>query len=196
MCLRPILRRSASKSPENQYLQRRMGCVHEWRPPGVRATVSRCLGTELGQNWARCRPSGGYRLKSGECRLRRKIILKQFRIFMRVLALIALSASILSPPLRAEPATKTPNLTPRDYPLSPLRRLVSKACPASESRAILSDISISPRTPCDGPPKVCVMSEFATFCSRLMRRVALSPLSRNESAHRGGSVGASGYEGA
>ncbi|MDQ6866926.1 MAG: hypothetical protein M3178_00390 [Pseudomonadota bacterium] len=38
---------------------------------------------------------------------------------MRVLALIALSASVLSPPLRAEPATKTPNLTPLDYPLSP-----------------------------------------------------------------------------
>jgi hypothetical protein len=46
-------------------------------------------------------------------------MLKQFRIFMRVLALVALSASILSPPLRAEPTTKTPNLTPMDYPLSP-----------------------------------------------------------------------------
>ncbi len=43
----------------------------------------------------------------------------RFRIFMRVLALIALSASIFSPPLRAEPATKTQNLTPMDYPLSP-----------------------------------------------------------------------------
>jgi hypothetical protein len=60
----------------------------------------------------------------------------------------------------------------------------------------LSDISISPRTPCDGPPKVCVMSDFAMFCSRLLRCAALSPLSRNESAHRGGSAGASSYEGA
>lgn len=43
----------------------------------------------------------------------------RFRIFMGVLALIALSASILSSPLRAEPATKTPNLSLLDYPLSP-----------------------------------------------------------------------------
>jgi hypothetical protein len=46
-------------------------------------------------------------------------MLGRFLISMRVFALIALSASILSPPLRAEPATKTPNLTPMDYPLSP-----------------------------------------------------------------------------
>jgi hypothetical protein len=66
--------------------------------------------------------SGEYRLTSGECRLRGKIMLKQFRIFIRVLALVALSASILSPPLRAEPTTKTLNLTPLDYPLSPSAR--------------------------------------------------------------------------
>jgi hypothetical protein len=36
----------------------------------------------------------------------------------------------------------------------------------------LSDISISPSTPCDGP-KVCVMSDFfAMFCSRLLRCAA------------------------
>jgi hypothetical protein len=49
-------------------------------------------------------------------------MLKQFRIFIRGLALVALSASILSPPLRAEPTTKTLNLTPLDYPLSPSAR--------------------------------------------------------------------------
>jgi hypothetical protein len=43
----------------------------------------------------------------------------RFRVCMRVLALVALSTSVLAPPLRAEPTTKTHNLTPLDYPLSP-----------------------------------------------------------------------------
>jgi hypothetical protein len=60
----------------------------------------------------------------------------RFRVCMRVLALIALSASILSPQLRAEPATKTPNLTPLDYPLSPSARskLPPSAAPAATNR--------------------------------------------------------------
>jgi hypothetical protein len=74
-------------------------------------------------------------------------MLKQFRIFIRVLALVALSASILSPPLRAEPTTKTLNLTPLDYPLSPSgppSPLLGKAPPLPLSLPMIQRLQKNP----------------------------------------------------